>query len=38
MTSKYELSISLDYAPDWKVSDALREFAQNCYDGECPQG
>lgn len=34
MTSKYELSISLDYAPDWKVSDALREFAQNCYDGE----
>jgi hypothetical protein len=30
--SRYELSISTDYVPDWKLTDAVRELFQNALD------
>lgn len=34
MSSKYELSISTSYVPDWNITDAFRELFQNAYDME----
>jgi hypothetical protein len=34
MKSKYELTISLDYVPDWGVVEAVRELFQNAIDNE----
>lgn len=34
MKSKYELTISLDYVPDWGVTEAVRELFQNAIDNE----
>lgn len=37
MTSRYELSISTDYVPDWTLTDAIRELFQNAKDQEVTQ-
>lgn len=34
MTSKFELSISTEYVPDWGLVEALRELFQNALDNE----
>lgn len=34
MASKFELSISFDYVPDWGVTEALRELFQNAWDNQ----
>jgi len=34
MASKYELSISTDYVPDWTYVEAIREIFQNALDNE----
>lgn len=34
MASKYELSISTDYVPDWTYIEAIREIFQNALDNE----
>lgn len=34
MKSRYELTISLDYVPDWGVTEAVRELFQNAIDNE----
>lgn len=37
MSSRYELSISTDYVPDWTLTDAIRELFQNAKDQEVTQ-
>ena len=34
MASKYELSISTEYVPEWGVTEAVRELFQNALDNE----
>lgn len=34
MSSKFELTISVDYVSDWGLYQALREFIQNGLDEE----
>lgn len=34
MTSKFELSISTDYVPDWGIVEAFRELFQNALDNQ----
>lgn len=36
--TKYELSITKDYAPDWTVVDSIREFFQNALDQQTVNG
>jgi len=37
MATKYELSLSSDYVPNWTLVDAVREFFQNALDQQTTQ-